>query len=182
MSRVASPEYRKRALNRKERKEIRKGRKERTVPSCEYRAQNQVLQARSSKHRHNSMLRAVGLPSRARHHSEGFPVQSEVLVSFRLEMDVRGVQFLAITEKQVAARFQVQMQALHECKTLRTREVRQNVHAEDAVEAAKVCGTRQVHLRERDQVPQPRLGETVLSDFRDIVLHQAAGKGGECRM
>jgi len=41
--------------------------------------------------------------------------------------------------------------------------VRQHVHAEDAVEAADVAGTSQVHAIERDQAAQARLYQQMRS-------------------
>src|SRR6516162_7184547 len=51
--------------------------------------------------------------------------------------------------------------------------MRQDVHTEDAVEAAQVSGARQVHLRKRNQVAQARFGQEVLPDLREIGLDPA---------
>jgi len=53
------------------------------------------------------------------------------------------------------------VQALQQRHSLRPRKVRQNVHAEDAVEAPNITRPRQIHAVERDQAAQPRLRQQV---------------------
>src|SRR4029077_2600361 len=120
--------------------------------------------------------------SRAGGGCEGLAVQGETLVGFGLEGHIRGRQFLAVAQQQIAAGFQIKMQTLSQSHPLSAGEMGEDIHAEDAIETPQIGGAHQVHLREGDEIAQARLGKKVLIELGKIVLHQGAREGCQSRV
>ena len=89
--------------------------------------------------------------------SQRFSVNRISVIGFGTEVKIRGAQLFGLAKEQVSAGFEVEVQALHEGNALRTRKVRQHVHAEDAVEASDINRLGQVHGIESDQAAESRL-------------------------
>src|ERR1700741_1402132 len=93
--------------------------------------------------------------------SQRFAVEGVSVVGLGPEVQVGGRKLFGLTKEEISAGFKVKVQALDQCATLGAREVRQHVHAEDAIEATDVHGLGQIHGVERDQAAQARLHQQV---------------------
>ena len=82
---------------------------------------------------------------------------------FAAEVQVGSYEFFRLAQEEIPAGFEVEMQSLQRRQTLRAREVRQHVHAEDAVEAADVAGPGQVHAVKSNEAAQARLHKKMRS-------------------
>src|SRR6266496_1672887 len=87
---------------------------------------------------------------------EGIPVEG-----FRAEVEIGGAELFGLTEEQISAGFQIEMQSLHQRGPLGAREVGQYVHAENAVKAPNVDRLGQIHGIESDQTSQARLHQQI---------------------
>ena len=83
------------------------------------------------------------------------------VVGFGAEVEIRGRKLFGLTQEKVSAGLEVKVQAFEQRDTLRAGKMRQNVHAEDAVEASDVDGLGQAHGVEGDQAAQARLNQQV---------------------
>src|SRR5262249_42088061 len=95
-----------------------------------------------------------------------------MLAALRLEIEFDGRQLFSLSQEEVAAGLEIKMEALDEGQTLGCGEVREDVHAEDAIETAEVDRAAKVRLREGNQVPQSRLDQVVLTNAGEIALDQ----------
>src|SRR6202007_3366171 len=80
----------------------------------------------------------------------------------------------AVTQQQIAAGFQIKMQTLGQRHTLSAGEMRQHIHAEDAIETPQISGAHEVHLGESNEIAQARLGKKMLIEPGEIILYKGA--------
>src|SRR6266496_128710 len=109
------------------------------------------------------------LPPIRRARCHRLAVESVPVIGFGAEVQVGRAQLFGLTQEEISAWFQVEMQTLHQCDTLCPRELRQHVHTKDAIEPADVHRLGQVHGVERDQAAQPRLHQEVRTIVRIAV-------------
>jgi hypothetical protein len=92
----------------------------------------------------------VRLPTVGRAGSQGFAVEGISVESFRAEIQVGRAELFGLAEEKVSAGFEIEMQAFEQGDALGAGEVRQHVHAEDAVEASDVARAGKIHAIESD--------------------------------
>src|ERR1700733_9194944 len=90
---------------------------------------------------------------------QGFSVKGVSVEGFRAKVQVGGAELLGLAEEKISAGLEIKMQPLQKRRALRAREMRQHVHAEDAVETADIDRLGQVHGIECDQAAQSRLDQ-----------------------
>src|SRR5271170_6622571 len=76
---------------------------------------------------------------------------------FRAEVQAGSTELFSLAKEEIPAGLKIKMQALQQRNALGAREVRQHVHAEDAIESSDVAGPRQVHAIKGHQAAQARL-------------------------
>ena len=81
-------------------------------------------------------------------------MESISIESFGAEVQVRCAEFFGLAQEKISAGFEIKMEPLEQRNALCAREVRQHVHAEDAIEASNVAGAGEVHAIERHQAAQ----------------------------
>ena len=70
---------------------------------------------------------------------ERLAVEAVSIECFRAEVQVRGRELFCLAQEKIASRLKIQMQPLQHSESLHAREMRQHVHAEDAIKAPDVC-------------------------------------------
>src|SRR5580692_6948887 len=106
------------------------------------------------------------LPSVSRTGRQRLPVESVAVEGFRAKIQIRGQKPFGLAQKKISTGFQVEMQALEYRESLDTREMRQDIHTENAVKTTDVAGTRKVHAVECDQAAKARLHQQVRANHR----------------
>jgi hypothetical protein len=68
------------------------------------------------------------------------------------ELDFAGWQLFVFAQKQVSPGLKIKMETLHQSRSVRRREMRQQVQTEDAIEFTEEGWLYQIHTRKCDQI------------------------------
>src|SRR5579864_7917178 len=104
------------------------------------------------------------------------------VVALLPEVQVGSAELFGLAEKEISAGFEIEVQSLHQRGALGAGKLRQDVHAEDAVEAANINRLGQIHRVERDQAAKARLHQQVRATGRSVGGTAVVGTavGGVC--